>query len=303
MDRAERRVRVRAPAKINLVLAVGPLRPDGYHELATIFHAVSVHDEVVVSPADEIMVSVHGVHADQVPVDESNLAWRAAHAIARYTGVRAGVRLDITKRIPVAAGLAGGSADAAAALVACDALWDTGLGRVELATLSARLGSDVPFSLVGGTALGAGRGEQLTPVMVGGTFHWVLVAADGGLSTPNVYAELDRLRDTRAGIEPPDVGTDIVTALRAGDPEALGLALRNDLQEPALSLRPDLEETLSTGHALGALGGVVSGSGPTCAFLARDAAHADELAAGLMRSGAATEVHQASGPVPGARLA
>lgn len=301
MDVDVTQVAARAPAKINLVLAVGPVRADGYHELATVFHALDLYDEVVASPSEEISVSVRGLHADRVPADESNLAFRAAAALAEYAGVRTGVQLDVRKRIPVAGGLAGGSADAAASLVACDELWDTGLGRGELGMLATRLGSDVPFALAGGTSLGSGRGEQLTAVMVGGTFRWVVAMARDGLPTPAVYAELDRLRAGKA-VGRPAVGHDILTALRAGDPDALGATMHNDLQEAACSLQPSLRTTLDTGMDFGAIAGVVSGSGPTCVFLARDNEHAEDLAAGLAASEVCADAWVVTGPAPGARL-
>ncbi len=291
----------RAPAKINLVLAVGPVRTDGYHELATVFHALDLYDEVVAYPSEEISVTVRGLHADRVPADETNLAFRAAAALAEYAGVRTGVQLDVRKRIPVAGGLAGGSADAAASLVACDALWDTGLGRGELAMLATRLGSDVPFALAGGTSLGSGRGEQLTAVMVGGTFQWVVAMARDGLPTPKVYAELDRLRAGKA-VGRPVVGHDVLTALRAGDPDSLGATMHNDLQDAACSLQPSLRTTLDTGMDFGAIAGVVSGSGPTCVFLARDNEHAEDLAAGLAASEVCADAWVVTGPAPGARL-
>ncbi|HSI94079.1 MAG TPA: 4-(cytidine 5'-diphospho)-2-C-methyl-D-erythritol kinase [Jiangellaceae bacterium] len=294
---------VRVPAKINLVLAVGAKRSDGYHELATVFQAISLYDEVEARAAAEISVAIQGEYADQVPTGESNLAVRAAATLAGYAGVRSGVRLRLRKRIPVAGGLAGGSADAAGSLVACDALWETGLGRAELSSLAGRLGSDVPFALAGGTALGAGRGERLTPVMVGGTFHWVVAVAAGGLSTPAVYAELDRLRAAGEGTDSDlDVGFDVLTALRAGNAEALAAALRNDLEAAARTLLPGLRTTLETGRELGALAGIVSGSGPSCAFLARDAEHAGELADELVAAQVCADALVATGPVPGARL-
>lgn len=301
MENAAAGVAVRVPAKINLVLAVGPVRPDGYHELATLFHAVSLHDTVVASPADEITVTVTGARVAGVPADETNLAARAAGELRRYTGVRSGVRLDVHKHIPVAAGLAGGSADAAASLVACDALWGTGLGGRRLARLAARIGSDVPFALEGGTALGTGRGERLTSVMVGATFQWVLAVAGEGLPTPAVYAELDRLRGRRP-VHPPEVDPGVLAALRAGNAEALAAGMRNDLQEAACWLRPALRETLDAGARSGALAGVVSGSGPTCAFLTRDEAHAVEVAGGLAGAGVCSAVLRVRGPVPGARV-
>ncbi len=201
----------------------------------------------------------------------------------------------------MAAGLAGGSADAAAALVACDSLWGTRLDGRRLAGLAARVGSDVPFALDGGTALGTGRGEQLRPLAVGGTFHWVLAVTEVGLSTPAVYAELDRLRGHRP-VRRPGVGRAVLSALTRGDPAALAGALHNDLQEAACSMRPALRETLQAGTRAGALAGVVSGSGPTCAFLARDERHAVEIAARLAGAGVCSTVRRVWGPVHGARV-
>jgi 4-diphosphocytidyl-2-C-methyl-D-erythritol kinase len=225
----------------------------------------------------------------------------AALALAVRAGVEPLVRLQVTKSIPVAGGMAGGSADAAAALVACDALWQTGLSRTELAGLAAALGSDVPFSLVGGTALGTGRGEVLTPVLARGRFHWVVAIADGGLSTPEVYAECDRLR---GGIPVPEprVADALMAALRTGDADALGAALHNDLQEAACSLRPPLLETLETGVQAGALGSLVSGSGPSVVFLARSPEHAIDIAVALSATGTCRSVRRAHGPVAGARV-
>ena len=294
-------VTVRVPAKINLVLSVGPLRPDGFHELATVFHAVSLYDEVVASPEEDISVRVEGTGSDRVPLDDANLAVRAARTLAAYAGVSTGVRLLIRKEIPVAAGLAGGSADAGAALVACDALWDTGLGRPELSILAGRLGSDVPFGLEGGTALGTGRGERLSPAMVGGTFHWVLAVAAHGLPAGEVYAKLDELRGPK-GAAAPAIASDVLAALRAGDAVALGGLLSNDLEPAACALAPQLTATLDVGRDLGALGAVVSGSGPTCAFLVRDAEHGLDLAVGLTSAQAAADVRRVTGPVPGARV-
>jgi 4-diphosphocytidyl-2-C-methyl-D-erythritol kinase len=300
-------VTVRVPAKINLQLSVGPARADGYHPLVTLFHAVSLFDEVTVRPADKMALSVTGEDVAAVPADESNLAWRAARALARAASVRTGgVRLEIRKRIPVAAGLAGGSADAAATLVACNELWQTGLSQRALAEIAAELGSDVPFSLVGGTAVGRGRGEQVTPALAAGDYHWALAFARSGLSTAQVYATCDRLREARAkvGVQQsaaaPALNTELMTALRSGDPSRVGPLLTNDLQPAALSLRPGLRRTLAVGREHGALGAIVSGSGPTCAFLGRDAAHARDLAVALTGAGVCRAATRASGPVPGA---
>ena len=291
---------VRVPAKVNLQLSVGPVRDDGYHDLVNVFHAVSLHDQVTVTPADALRVSVEG--PEGVPAGPDNLAARAATLLARHIGVEPAVAVHIRKDIPVAGGMAGGSADAAAALVACDALWGCALDRDTLLELAAQLGSDVPFALVGGTAVGLGRGEQLTPVEVTGEFHWVFGYADGGLSTPAVYAECDRLRATGGPLPWPRVSDDLMAALKTGDAAGLGRALRNDLQEAALSLRPPLGDALAAGRDLGALGSIVSGSGPTCAFLAESADHATVLASGLGASGLFASVRRAVGPVGGAAL-
>jgi 4-diphosphocytidyl-2-C-methyl-D-erythritol kinase len=294
-------VTVRVPAKVNVALSVGPRRPDGFHDLATVFHAVSLYDEVVARSAEDFSVTAEGVGSEQVPRDDSNLAMQAAQTLAAYSGVTSGAGLHIRKEIPVAAGMAGGSADAAGALVACDALWGTGLGRPELAILAARVGSDVPFALMGGTALGTGRGERLTPAMVGGVFHWVLAMSDHGLAAPAVYAKLDELRSNRS-IPALGVAPDVLAALRAADAEALGRLLDNDLQEAACALAPELTAILEAGRGLGALGAIVSGSGPTCAFLVRDVEHGIDLAIGLSSAQLAADVRRVTGPVSGPRI-
>jgi 4-diphosphocytidyl-2-C-methyl-D-erythritol kinase len=297
-------VRVRAPAKINLQLTVGARRADGYHDLATVFQAVSLYDEVVVTDSTELRVTADGdedIAVGDVPVDETNLAARAAILLAERLGVEPLVHLHLHKGIPVAGGMAGGSADAAAALVACDALWGGALSRDALHSLAARLGSDVPFALGGGSSIGYGRGELLTPVLGRGRFEWVLALAADGLSTPAVYAECDRMRTGRV-LPAPRVSDELMAALRSGDPGALGHALRNDLQPAACSLYPELRRTLVAGDEHGALGGVVSGSGPTVALLARDTEHAIDLAVALSATGVAKTVKRAHGPVPGARV-
>lgn len=297
-------VTARAPAKVNLELAVGSLRPDGYHDVATAYHAISLYDEVIATAADELSVSLSGqpgVALDEVPVNGTNLAAAAAAALAERVGRDPDVALHITKSIPVAGGMAGGSADAAAALLACSTLWHTGLSRAELAEVAATLGSDVPFSLMGGTALGTGRGEVLSPVLARGTFSWVVAIAERGLSTAEVYAECDRLRGQRR-VPDPAVSDALMAALRKGDPDTLGDALRNDLQDAALSLRPELSDTLDTGLAAGALGGIVSGSGPSVVLLARGPEHAIDLAVALSATGTCRAVKRAKGPVPGARV-
>ncbi|MFH9616055.1 4-(cytidine 5'-diphospho)-2-C-methyl-D-erythritol kinase [Streptomyces pratensis] len=294
-------VTVRVPAKVNVQLAVGAPRPDGFHDLANVFLAVGLYDEVTVTPADTLRVTCSGPDAGQVPLDATNLAARAAIALAARHGIAPDVHIHIAKDIPVAGGMAGGSADGAAALLACDALWATGASRDELLEICAELGSDVPFSLVGGAALGVGRGEQLTAVEVGGTFHWVFAVADGGLSTPAVYGEFDRLT---AGTDVPEPAASpaLLTALRKGDATALADALGNDLQAAALSLRPSLAGTLAAGTDAGALAALVSGSGPTTAFLTADEESARKVSDALLASGTCREARVAASPAAGATV-
>jgi 4-diphosphocytidyl-2-C-methyl-D-erythritol kinase len=305
-------VTVQVPAKINLQLAVGPLRSDGYHDLVTVFHALSLFDQVTVAPAEADSVAVSGEGAGQVPADGDNLALRAVRAlraaIESGAGRRAvadgqpGVAVTIRKKIPVAAGLAGGSADAAAALVACNELWRAGLSQQDLCEVAGTVGSDVAFAVLGGTAVGRGRGERLTPALVSpARYHWVLAFADGELSTPAVYGALDRLRG-RDPVPAPELSAELMSALRAGDPGRLGQALSNDLQAPAISMFPALRKTLAAGGELGALGALVSGSGPTCLFLARGAAHATDLAVALSGAGVCRSVARAAGPASGAAV-
>ncbi|WP_091290099.1 4-(cytidine 5'-diphospho)-2-C-methyl-D-erythritol kinase [Amycolatopsis xylanica] len=297
-------VTVRVPSKINLHLSVGDVRDDGFHELVTVFQALSLTDEVTVAATDDPGVEVYGEGEGTVPTGANNLAWRAVQALAAHVGKSGDdpkVRVVLRKGIPVAGGMAGGSADAAATLVGLAALWKLDIGRDELATIAAKLGSDVPFALYGGTALGTGRGERLVPVLTRHTFHWVIAFDQKGLSTPRVYGEIDRLR---AEGDPPRIGSHapVVEALSSGDPRQLALLLGNDLQAAAVSLRPGLRRTLRAGVNAGALSGIVSGSGPTCAFLCSDAQSALEVAAELSGAGVCRTVRVAHGPVPGARV-
>ncbi|MFJ9868332.1 4-(cytidine 5'-diphospho)-2-C-methyl-D-erythritol kinase [Streptomyces sp. NPDC101165] len=294
-------VTVRVPAKVNVQLAVGAARPDGFHDLANVFLAVGLYDEVTVTPADELRITCEGPDASQVPLDGTNLAARAAVALAERRGIEPAVHIHIAKDIPVAGGMAGGSADGAGALVACNTLWGAGASRAELLAICADLGSDVPFSLVGGAALGVGRGEQLTVLEVGGTFHWVFAMAERGLSTPAVFREFDRLAEGRT-IPEPTASADLLDALAKGDPEALAAAVSNDLQPAALSLFPALADTLDAGRGAGALTALVSGSGPTTAFLARDAESASKVAEALRASGTCRTVRTATAPASGATV-
>ncbi len=297
---ADRSVRARAPGKVNLLLRVGPRRPDGYHAVTSLFQAVSVYEDVVARHAEDLTVSVAGPQADRVPTDGTNLAVQAAAALAAYAGVRPRVHLHLVKGVPVAGGMGGGSADAAAALLACDALWDTRLSREQLSGLAAELGSDVPFALAGHTAVGTGHGDVLAPAMSRGEYAWVLAVQSTGLSTAAVYAAFD----ARGTVADPDPAADvaILQALRAGDAVGLGHALHNDLQPAALTLAPWLADVVAAAEDAGALGVVVSGSGPTVAALARNRQHALVLSAALVAGGVADHVIPVVGPVPGARI-
>ena len=304
-----RTVRVKAPGKVNVSLDVGPLRADGYHSVASVYLAVSLYEEVAatstqtpgitvsISPASTL--DLDGV---DIPLDGDNLAYKAAAMMADVSEHPTGVHLEITKRVPVAGGMGGGSADAAATLLACDALWNSGLSRDELAHVASELGADVPFSLLGGTAVGLGVGDELSPALVKAQTDWVLVAADYGLPTPEVFRTLDRLREAEGldTAEPTAVDPKILQALRNGDADALSRVLVNDLQRASIELAPGLRATLGRGEALGALAGIVSGSGPTVALLTHNPAAAESLAEDLRHYGlTAFPVH---GPVHGARI-
>lgn len=302
------RVSVRVPAKINLELLVGPLRDDGFHDLATVFHAVGLFDVVTAEPADTWGVTVTGSYAEQfegAPAGE-NLALKAARLLARHADEVEQVRvlpvhLTVNKEIPVAAGMAGGSADAAGALVACDALWGLDTPVETLHELAAQLGSDVNFALTGGTAIGTGRGEQVTPALIDSRFNWVVVTSSEGLSTPAVFRELDRRREGQE-VPAPATSAGLLAALRSGDPEALGAAMTNDMQAAAVGLLPQIQAVLNAGDKAGAVAGLLSGSGPTCVFLARSAEHARELRAALDAAGVGEHVIRTSGPARGAHV-
>ncbi|YAL82775.1 4-(cytidine 5'-diphospho)-2-C-methyl-D-erythritol kinase [Dermacoccaceae bacterium W4C1] len=294
-----------APGKINLDLRVGPLRPDGFHGLSTVYHAVDLYDRLRITPASDWSVRTEGDWSEQVPTGGDNLVLRAAQLLAVEVGPTAGpVEIVIEKAIPVAAGMAGGSADAAATLVGCQSLWGAEVARPRLEELAAELGSDVPFLLTGGTALGSGRGEQVLPVLTQGQFHWVLAIHREGLPTPSVFAELDRLRaaDGRDVAEASEPTAQVMAALRSGQVDQLGSALANDLEEAALELLPRLSETRDAGLRHGAVAALVSGSGPTLAFLTRSHAAALDLMVALSADGVADEVVHARGPVAGAHV-
>lgn len=297
-------VTVRVPAKVNLQLSVGPREADGYHNLVSVFQAISIFDDVTVkrgAPGSGISISITGEHIHGVPADASNLAVKAAQVMVDRFDIDADLQIEVKKSIPVAGGMAGGSADAAATLVAIDALFQLELSRDELHRLGSELGSDVPFMISGGTAVGQGRGDQLTAALSRGTYHWVLALSSVGLSTPAVYAECDRMR-AELEIAPPQVSDALMQSLLAADAQAVGRALTNDLQSAACSLRPALSLVLEVGRDYGALGAIVSGSGPTVAFLVANEEAGLDLAVALTASGVVGSVARALGPVPGAKV-
>ena len=297
-------VTVRVPAKVNLQLSVGPREADGYHGLVSVFQAISIYDDVTLTkthPGDGITISIIGDHTHGVPEDHSNLAAKAAHLMAQEFDIDIDVHIEVKKSIPVAGGMAGGSADAAAVIVGIDALYHLGATRDEMLEIGAKLGSDVPFMINGGTAIGQGRGDQLTAALSRGTYHWVLALSTVGLSTPAVYTECDRLRAGQE-IAAPQTSDLLMQALLAADPKSVGSALVNDLQAAACSLRPALDLVLEVGRAYGALGAIVSGSGPTVAFLVNDEEQGLDLAVALTASGVVGSVARAQGPVHGAKV-
>lgn len=316
-----REVRASAPGKVNLTLRVGLPTPDGYHPLVTVFEALSLRETVTVRTSKTPGVRVETIaYLSDGSVDEattaamadldpgSHLAVRAARVLQRlaaagpWASTAAGVSIRVDKRVPVAGGMAGGSADAAAALVACNQLWGTGLNLAELTGLAARLGADVPFPLLGATAVGHGRGDDLSPLMTRGTYQWVFALAHEGLSTPVVFARFDELA-AAAGRAPVtrEVPDALTTALRTGDPGALAPALHNDLQAAAVDLRPAIAEVIALAERAGALRAIVSGSGPTVAALVPEAATAMRVCRTLTASGLVSGTVRADAPVAGAR--
>ena len=299
-----RGVVARVPAKVNLQLSVGPLGSDGFHEVTTVFQAISLFDDVTVATAPDgggINISISGQTSSGVPVDSSNLAVKAAELMIKNYDLPSDLIIKLKKEIPVAGGMAGGSADAAGVIVGLDSLFELGLSRDEMEMVGSKIGSDVPFSICGGVAIGTGRGDQITPALSKGSYNWVLALSGQGLSTPSVYQECDRLREGLS-ISAPLVSEPLMQALRAGDAKALGKALTNELQPAACSLRPALRLVLDVGIDYGALGGIVSGSGPTVAFLVSDDEHAMDLTVALSASGVVSSVVRATGPAHGARI-
>ena len=294
----------RVPAKVNLQLSVGPLGNDGFHEVSTVFQAISLFDDVTITEGKSgsgTTILVSGQTANGVPEDASNLAIRAAQLMMKEFDLSTDLEIKLKKEIPVAGGMAGGSADAAGVIVGLDSLYELGLAKDEMEKIASQIGSDVPFSISGGVAIGTGRGDQITTALSKGSYTWVLALSSQGLSTPAVYQECDRLREGLS-IAYPQISEPLMQALRAGDAKALGKSLLNDLQAAACSLRPALRLVLDVGIDYGALGGIVSGSGPTVAFLVSDEEHAMDLTVALSASGVVSSIARAIGPAHGARI-
>ena len=297
-------VTARAHGKINLHLGVGDAGADGYHELVTVFEALGTPETVTLTPADEDSVEVVGKYAAAgIPVDERNLALAAVIAFRARTGWDGRVAITIDKNVPVAGGMGGGSADAAAALVAAASLAGVDDNAV-LTEIAAGLGADVPFALLGGIALGRGRGDHLSRVLSRGTHHWVLATSTGELSTASVYARVDELRQAGDGADAASLAEPqgVLTALAAGDVEKLAAHVHNDMTEAAVSLMPDIARVMEEGRRAGAHAVLLSGSGPTVGFLAQNAKHALELAVLLEASRGVREVVRTTGPAPGAHI-
>lgn len=265
------RVVVEAPAKVNLSLQVGKLREDNYHDLCTVFVALTLTDTVTLTRKEEqITFELQGGDEESLGPVEKNLAVRAAHLIRdTYGDPSMGAHILLEKRIPVAAGLAGGSADAAATLLACSELWGLRLSRMDLMDLGAQLGADVPFALLGGVAIGRGRGDELAPVLFRGTYHWVIVYQEDGLSTAEAFNMLDFER-SRNGVASLNREEEVLRSLMTGDPSLLAMALSNDFQELVREARPEIDQLFEFIDETEALGAVLCGSGPSVAFLCPD---------------------------------
>ena len=294
-------VEVQVPAKVNLQLSVGPKESDGFHEVVTVFQAISIFDNLKIARSEQFDITLEGDFINGVPIDQNNLVSKAVEIMAERFEIDKNLSIEINKSIPVAGGMAGGSADAAGTLLGIDQLFGLGLSKEELSEVARKLGSDVPFMLHGGTAVGRGRGDEITPALSRGNYHWVIAVSSNGLATPAVYGECDRLR-TGLDIKAPALNDELLQALLSGDANRVGKALNNDLQAAAISLRPALRLILDTGQEYGALGGIVSGSGPSVAFLVADEDHSLDLAVALTSSGVVGSVARAQGPVSGAKI-
>ncbi len=276
---------VLAPAKLNLSLAVLGRGPDGFHLLETVMLSIRLYDSLRVSPLETNLIELicrgvpRGANSKSIPLaaDDKNLVLRAAHLLKSHTGSQSGAAIELTKRIPMEAGLGGGSSDAAATLVALNRFWKLGLTSPELHSLAAQLGSDVNFFLDSHIAAECiGRGEQVTPVPVSRPLHFVIVKPPFGLSTGNVF----RQWGTNQQSSPLSV-QQTVDALKTGRLDQLAQATFNDLTAPAATIEPKLAELLSRLQRENVVASGMSGSGSSCFALCRNSAHARTVAGRL----------------------
>ncbi len=296
-----------APGKVNLFFKVGPLKDDGFHDVASLYLAVDLRETVTAQISTDYSVKVTGSLGDfqllAVPTDESNLVVKVAGRIKAEAGTPEAIKvaIGIDKHVPVAGGMGGGSADAAAALVAVNALLHAELPAERLHEIAATLGSDVPFALAGGAAIGVGKGDVLTPVDSVAPIHLVLIFDDQGLSTPAVYRRLDEIRAARdETTDASEINRHIIRALQNGNPFEIAELLHNDLEEAAISLRPDLKIKMTTALQHGAIRVMVSGSGPTILALAASEVAAMQIARSLNELG--YNAIATSGPAIGTQL-
>jgi 4-diphosphocytidyl-2-C-methyl-D-erythritol kinase len=283
-----------APGKVNVFFNVGALGEDGFHEVASCYQALALREKVHIEHSGKLEISFHGNFAElsreKVPQDETNLVYRAAEILSnkRPNSNPQLLSFAIHKDVPIAGGMAGGSADAAAALMAINRLWSAGQDN-QLENLGVELGADVPFSLMGGTAIGLGRGEKLSRVETKKELHWVMSLSNLGLSTPDVYRKLDEIRLSQGlelkGISEPIVPVELIEAVTKGDAESLAHLMQNDLEIAAIALRPELRQIIADGEIAGALRSMISGSGPTVAHLAKNRIDAEQIASRLTRMG------------------
>jgi 4-diphosphocytidyl-2-C-methyl-D-erythritol kinase len=283
-----------SPAKVNIYFAVGSFLKDGFHKVASCYQALSLREKVLVESSVHFSIDFAGDYKLQseasVPKDKSNLVYKAGDELIAL-GAKSGaekVSFLINKSVPIAGGMAGGSADAAASLVALNELNQSGL-EDRFQEAASKLGADVPFSLIGGTAIGLGRGQVLSKIKVETVLHWVMSPSSFGLSTPQVYRKLDVMRINEgvdvAHLEEPAVPEDLIVALQSGDVKSIANLMHNDLEVAAIAIRPELANILDAGRKAGSLRSMVSGSGPTIAHLAKDRVHAEQIANRLHNAG------------------
>jgi 4-diphosphocytidyl-2-C-methyl-D-erythritol kinase len=271
------RLVLRTPAKVNLALEILGKREDGYHEISTVLQAIDLFDRLTVEDAPDLSLATTD---PALPVGDANLVVRAARALGGAAGVRRGARIALDKRIPVAAGLGGGSSDAAATLVALNRLWGLRWSARRLGELAIGLGMDVPFFLGRGRALATGRGERLEPLPGDGGYALVLTNPNFPLSTREAYGRVP------AGWRSEPTGTrEVVAALRLRSAARLGAALTNHLEDVVAPAVPAIGQMKAALLAAGALGAAMSGSGPTVFGVARSLDHARQIRRRVNRAG------------------